>query len=690
MKANAILPVVLVLSAMIPTTQADEVSSYLDHKFSQLQQAEDAQNQRNQSVPLYQAASVIINNPSDAIALPSNVVEQVKTLDSMTLVAKINPQIDGFHSIFGASDSRSGYPNNHFHVYVSDLKLGFEIRRQRGGDIHKASKVDINLLNGTDNIVAFSASPQTGYKLFLNGEKILDVPTPSNYGLISDIPGINNAQIGRTIRYNANSYDYVGDIDLIELYNVALDDETLRSKTFLDVSDRAPVQSFKLYDKEEWNTAAFRIPAMIRTAQNTIITAADIRYGDSNDSPNNIDVGIRRSSDNGLTWSEPEVILAFDDYPSVPSSQITDSASYIDSVIVEGHENRIFLFADAFKGGIGQANSTSGTGYRVIDGQQYLSLTSTNQPAIQYYLGHDDRVYTLDGNATSYTVGDGFTLFEDGIEVSNIFYKRSPLVVDSTSFIVMIYSDDEGATWSQPEIVNDQIKTSDMKFLGVSPGGAITIKNGVNQGRILVPIYYTSTLNTTEYAAAMYSDDNGVSWRLGESPNDGRIGGAEKLHEAQFVEMPNGQIKMFARSVGKAAVATSLDGGITWLDDVEYDTTLVMSNTTGCQLSVINYSGFIDGQPAVIFSNPAATKRANGTIRVGLINENGFYDNGEPRYTFTWKYARIIMPDEFAYSNLTELENGNIAILYEDSNTRYKLFHLIYSEFTLDSLKFLP
>lgn len=73
-----------------------------------------------------------------------------------------------------------------------------------------------------------------------------------------------------------------------------------------------------------------------------------------------------------------------------------------------------------------------------------------------------------------------------------------------------------------------------------------------------------------------------------------------------------------------------------------------MSNTTGCQLSIINYSGYVDGQPAVIFSNPAATKRANGTIRVGLISENGFYDNGEPIYRITWKYARIIMPDEFA------------------------------------------
>lgn len=125
----------------------------------------------------------------------------------------------------------------------------------------------------------------------------------------------------------------------------------------------------------------------------------------------------------------------------------------------------------------------------------------------------------------------------------------------------MIYSDDEGATWSSPKIINDQIKTPNMTFLLVSPGGAITIKNGEHRGRILVPIYYSAIDHSVEYANAMYGDDNGVTWQLGESPNDGRIGGAEKLHEAQFVEMPNGQIKMFARSVGRAAIATSLDGG---------------------------------------------------------------------------------------------------------------------------------
>lgn len=500
--------------------------------------------------PIYQTSNLTFTSESSEKRLPQNMVEQIKILESMTLFAKITPQMNSYHSIFGSSNSSASTPNSYFHVYVSDLKLGFEIRQRSGSDIYKSNIINTNLLSNTDNVIAFSASEMTGYKLFLNGDKVLDIPASSSYGFINDISGIDNATIGKTIRHNANNYQYIGKIDEFELYDTAIDEEILKQKTYIDASDRSPVQSFKLYDKAEWNTAAFRIPAIIRTNKNTIISAADIRYGDSNDSPNNIDIGIRRSSDNGITWSTPEVILGFNDYPRVPTTQIRDSASYIDSVIVEGHNNRIFLFADAFMGGIGQANAIAGTGYSDINGEKYLTLSSTSEISLKYYLGQDNIVYTQDGVATDYTVGDDFALFENDVEVSNIFYKLSPLVVDSTSFIVMIYSDDEGATWSHPKIINDQIKTADMKFLGVSPGGAITIKNGANRGRILTPIYFTSINNTTEYANAIYSDDNGATWQLGESPNDGRIGGAEKLHEAQFVEMPNGQIKMFARSVG--------------------------------------------------------------------------------------------------------------------------------------------
>ena len=98
---------------------------------------------------------------------------------------------------------------------------------------------------------------------------------------------------------------------------------------------------------------------------------------------------------------------------------------------------------------------------------------------------------------------------------------------------------------------------------------------------------------------------------------------------------------MFVRQSGGVLIATSYDGGQTWAPDMPRDPTLVAPTPYGgCQQSVINYSHPIDGKPAVIFANAAANSRSNGTIRIGLINENGTNSEGRINYTFDWKYKK--------------------------------------------------
>lgn len=449
-----------------------------------------------------------------------------------------------------------------------------------------------------------------------------------------------------------------------------------------DVSNRAPVQKTNLFTVADWGSPAFRIPSLLTTESGKVLAVADIRYGNSNDSPNNIDIGIRTSMDGGSTWSDPRLILNFLDYPNTATPQITNSASYIDSCLVQGQNGRVFLFVDVIRGGTGQANAIASSGFTSVNGERRLKLEDSYRNF--YTLGSDNVVYDANNRRTDYTVGNNFTLYQGGAEVSNLFYKTSPIKVLGTAYVAMCYSDDEGETWSNPQIMD--FKTDDMKFFGVAPGVGITVKNGAYAGRIIVPMYYISSLNKTEYACVVYSDDGGNTWTRGESPNDGRIGGEQKTHESQLVEMPNGQLKMYSRSLGKATVSTSFDGGTTWDDNVEFDNTLVMSTSSGCQMSIINYSKLIDGKPAVIFSNPAATTRSNGTVRVGLIENVGTYGNGEPIYNINWISSKVIRRGEFAYSCLTELPNGNIGNLYEENNKRFTLDHLVYAEYTIDYL----
>lgn len=640
------------------------------------------------------ALLVDVSNLSDNV-LPYGLqseVEAIKSIHEGTILTRFTTDSTEIQSLFSISDGTAGNPNSYFHVYVSGGKVGFEIRRQTGGDYEKSSvTADIN--PGEENYLAFVASETNGYKIFLNGSLVLEIPVNAissslGYGFIDDISNLTDAYVGKTKRVtgdgsNANEYMFSGVVDTMKVYNAVIPDELLLSETgTIDMTNRLPVRKMNLFNVEAWNSPAFRIPSLLTTNSGKIIAVADIRYGNSNDSPNNIDTGILISSDGGATWSDPRLILNFLDYPNEPTSQITNSASYIDCCMVQGENGRIFLFVDVIRGGTGQANAIASSGYTEVAGERRLLLEDDNGNS--YTLGADNKVYNSENEATSYTVGDNFTLYENGSEISNIFYKTSPIKVLSTTYVAMCYSDDDGNTWSVPKLMDFQ--TDDMKFFGVAPGVGITIKNGSYAGRMVVPMYYTSSNNTTEYACVVYSDDGGNTWTRGESPNDGRIGGAKKLHESQIVEMPNGQLKMYARSLGKASVATSFDGGTTWDDTVESDDSLIMSTSSGCQLSIINYSQQIDGKPAVIFSNPAATTRSNGTVRVGLIEENGTYDNGETKYTINWISSKVIRPGEFAYSCLTELPNGNIGILYEENNTRYTLDHLVYAEYTLDYL----
>ena len=106
-----------------------------------------------------------------------------------------------------------------------------------------------------------------------------------------------------------------------------------------------------------------------------------------------------------------------------------------------------------------------------------------------------------------------------------------------------------------------------------------------------------------------------------------------------------------------------------------------------CQQSVINYSHPIDGKPAVIFANAAANSRSNGTIRIGLINENGTNSEGRINYTFDWKYKKVIRSGEFGYSCLMEQPNGNIVCFYEQESRPDNIHSLVFGEYTLDYIK---
>src|SRR5438034_106270 len=57
--------------------------------------------------------------------------------------------------------------------------------------------------------------------------------------------------------------------------------------------------------------ACFRIPAMVTTAKGALLAAADGRISGCGDIPNPLDLVLKRSLDNGRTWTRLQVIADY-------------------------------------------------------------------------------------------------------------------------------------------------------------------------------------------------------------------------------------------------------------------------------------------------------------------------------------------------------------------------------------------
>ncbi|WP_298788615.1 exo-alpha-sialidase [uncultured Marinococcus sp.] len=429
-----------------------------------------------------------------------------------------------------------------------------------------------------------------------------------------------------------------------------------------------------VYCSEYADATNFRIPALYQTSQGTTIAGVDRRVNSGADSPNNIDSILRRSFTNGQTWESDSIFI--NNYPG--------NASNIDlSFVEEESSQKLFALVDGFPhdtglmGGIGN-NIDRGTGFSTIANQLYFTLYDNEDQS--YTVRDDGIVYDKNNQPTPYTVKDHRILYKNDKKVDHVFSSASPLQAKQISYLELYTSQDEGKTWSSVQDLNAQVKEEWMLFLGTGPGNGIQIQQGPHEGRLVYPVYFFNQ-NNRQASAVIYSDDGGDTWHRGESPNEGRITPDGKqldertfsnreyeLTESQVVEMPNGQLKMFSRNrSGYAQIATSYDGGVSWDNHIQTDMDLPAPYS---QMSVINYSQPVQGKPAIIYSSASDhTQRVNGKVKVGLIEDRGFDNNGKKDYDINWVDEQLVKEGHYGYSSLTELADGTVGLLYEaDAN----------------------
>ena len=509
-------------------------------------------------------------------------------------------------------------------------------------------------------------SARGAVEIHVDGYQVAHAPGSA---FLADIAPVARVVVGADL----NGKRLFGEVQTAMIYDAALTDAQIKR-----LAGAVPLSTRALFDTGYHGALSYRIPSLLTLDSGVILAGADQRVSIPNDAPNDINLVMRRSLDGGQTWEEMRTLL------SLPGTGAL-GASLIDSVLVQDHSTgRVICLVDQFPGGIGQPNAVVGTGFDA-QGRRVLR----NRAGELFAIEPDGTVVTAAGEPTDYRVvlsNDAATgartgdVFLGGEAAGSIYlaYEQASedcLFQHRSSHLLMITSDDDGATWSEPIDITAQVKADWMCFLGTGPGNAIQLTGLEHAGRILIPVYYSHEAGGTGFlsCAAIYSDDGGASWTLGSSPNDGReVLGAvvssrdladerASLYESVLVEGADGAVHVWARNqhpTGRVAHAVSHDGGVTW-GEVDYSDQLTEIFSQPNAIAVTGASDIAGAaEPSsrsIVFANASQMLPFRGCGVMRLSHDDGV----------TWPHNRVINPRHYVYQCMAQLPSGDIALLWE-------------------------
>ena len=176
--------------------------------------------------------------------------------------------------------------------------------------------------------------------------------------------------------------------------------------------------------------------------------------------------------------------------------------------------------------------------------------------------------------------------------------------VNKTGQWEMVYSDDEGKTWSEIMNVTEQVKKDEWHLILAGPGNGICKKDGT----IVFPAQIWQHNATPNCRSTIcYSADGGKTWKMG-------TGVPAKTSECQVVELQDGSLMLNCRNEaygGKRIVYVTKDMGETWEAHESNSKTL---NDPTCQASLVTVDSKKYGR-LLLFSNPWIHGRSNMSIR---------------------------------------------------------------------------
>jgi len=240
---------------------------------------------------------------------------------------------------------------------------------------------------------------------------------------------------------------------------------------------------------------------------------------------------------------------------------------------------------------------------------------------------------------------------------------------------LLIWSDDDGATWTKPlDVTRSTKRPVGATTIASGPGIGIQLTRGPHAGRLIIPFNEGPYYQWNNFS--VFSDDRGTTWQYGENvPGafvpDEKLGHRSQINEVQMVELSDGSVRLNSRQFAGAKVrktAVSKDGGATWspVEDVP------ALRDPSCNASIFRYSfGEPPGKGTILYSGPDSTQRDRGTVHLSR-------DDGA-----SWPVKRVLWPGSFAYSVLTKLPDGTVGCLFEADNYG----RIVFARFPLNWLE---
>ncbi len=359
--------------------------------------------------------------------------------------------------------------------------------------------------------------------------------------------------------------------------------------------------AYCIHKRHQFDCHTFRIPGIAITPSGTLLAVYDMRYNSSRDLQEDIDIGLSRSTDGGQTWSQPTPIMDMGEFGGKPERENGCSDP---NILVDSTTGEIFVSA----------------------------------------------VWTFGKPGTHQWSGRGS---EPGFEIG------------TTAQFMVVRSNDEGQTWSQPENWTRQLKQQAWWLFAPAPGNGITLSDGTlvmpTQGRDATGLPFSNL---------MFSTDHGNTWTVGQAAreNTTECAVAELSDGSLMLNMRDNRNRSWKGDNNGRAVAITDDRGQSW--QVHPTDHGGLPEPT-CMASLISHR-VSDQERILLFSNPR-NKHSRREMTIQLSRDEGT----------TWPATDRILLDEMggAYSSLVMIDHETIGILYESSRADLVFQKLKLSEF---------